>query len=91
VSEEFQKLGPNSVNSVKGFTVVLDLLGGVKYSDATGTTNVDSELLIIPPKYGIALYTQSVGLENMPTSRAEEILSNITRALEYLGYGVRRL
>src|SRR5271169_3623712 len=43
-----------------------------------------------PPKYSIALYTKSVGLDNMPTSRAEEVLSNITRALEYLGYPVIR-
>jgi hypothetical protein len=91
MSEEFHKLGPNRVSSAKGFTVVLDLLGGVKYSDATGTTNVDSELLKTPPSYSIALYTQNLGLENMPTARAEEILSNITRALDYLGYGVRRL
>src|SRR5262249_5950440 len=88
VSEEFHKLGPNSVNSVKGFTVVLDLLGGVKYSDTTGTTKIDSELLDTPPKYGVALYTKSVGLDDMSTSRAEEIISNITRALDYLGYGV---
>jgi hypothetical protein len=74
---------------VEGFTVALDLVGGVVYSDATGATNVDSELLHTPPN-GIALYTQSVGLKDMPASRAEEIVSNITGALEYLGYRVER-
>src|SRR5262249_1416943 len=90
MSEEFPNLGPNTVRSVKGFTVALDLLGGVKYSDATGTTNVDTDSLITPPKYGVVLYTTSVGLANMPTARAEEIISNIMRAVEYLGYEVVR-
>jgi hypothetical protein len=88
VSEEFHKLGPNSAASVKGFRVALDLLGGVRYSDAIGTVKVDSELLDTPPSYSIALYQNCVGLDDMPTSRAEEILGNMARALEYLGYKV---
>jgi hypothetical protein len=75
---------------VEGFTLAFDIMGGVEYSDAIGTTNVDSETLNTPPPYLIALYTKSVGLKDMPASRAEEILSNITRALEYLGYRVQR-
>ena len=90
MNEKFYKLGPNRVSSVDGFTVALDIMGGVVYSDATGSTNVDSEVLDTPPPYKIAFYTRSVGLKDMPASRAEEILSNITGALEYLGYGVQR-
>ncbi len=90
MNEKFHKPGPNRVSSVEGFTVALDIMGGVEYSDATGTTNVDSEVLNTPPLYSIALYTESLGLKDMPASRAEEILSNITGALEYLGYRVER-
>jgi hypothetical protein len=89
MNEKFDKLGPNRVSSVEGFTVALDIMGGVEYSDATGTRNVDSETLNTWP-YSIALYTESMGLKGMPASRVEQILSNITEALEYLGYAVKR-
>lgn len=83
---EFQKVGPNRALSTKGFSVVLHPAGGVEYSDASGQVHVDSELVVKP--LGVLLYPQSGDLKGMPATRAEEVLRNITRALEYLGHRV---
>ena len=83
VNSEFQKLGPNSAKSAKGFTVIFRPTGGVEYSDASGTIHVDSELLV-KPSLGILLYPQSKGFRGVTGSRVEEVLANIAGALEYL-------
>jgi hypothetical protein len=85
---EFQKVGPNSAKSDKGFTVTWRPSGGVDYSDANGTIRVDSELLVKPSR--ILVYPRSVGLESMTDGRAEEVLRDVMRALEYLGHQVER-
>jgi hypothetical protein len=85
---EFQKVVPNSAKSDKGFTVTWRPSGGVDYSDANGTVRVDSELLLNPSR--ILVYPRSGGLKTMTDYRAEEVLSNVIRALEFLGHQVER-
>jgi hypothetical protein len=60
----------------------------VDYIDANGTVRVDSEVLVKPP--GILVYPQSSGLKTMTDGRAEEVLRDVIRALEYLGHRVER-
>jgi hypothetical protein len=86
---EFKMLSPNSAASAKGFKVVLHPAGGMDYSDASGSVRVDSELLV-KPSLGIVLYQKSRDLKGMTSSRADEIITNITRALEYLGNRVEK-
>ena len=87
MTTEFQKVGPNSAISDKGFSEVLHPSGGVEYSDSSGKIHVDSELLVKP--LGVLLYPQSGQLKVMPTDRAEEVLKNVVRALEYLGHRLK--
>lgn len=87
MTTEFQSLSPNSARSVKDFTVAWRPAGGVDYSDANGTVRVDSELLV-KPTLGILLYPQSGDLRGMTKTRGDEIVTNIRRALEYLGHRV---
>jgi hypothetical protein len=88
MSTEFQKVGPNSATSAAGFTVVWHPPGGVDYMDAHGTVRVDAEVLGNPPR--ILVYPRSGGLKGITDDRAEEILANLIRALEYLGHRVER-
>jgi hypothetical protein len=85
---EFQRISPNSLMSSEGFTVTWLPAGGVDYSDATGTVRVDSESLLKPSR--ILVYPHSDGLKALAEHRAEEILTNVVRALEYLGHEVER-
>jgi hypothetical protein len=85
---EFQKVVSNSAKSDKGFTVTWRPSGGVDYSDANGTVRMDSELLLKPSR--ILVYPRSGGLKTMTDHRAEEVLSNVIRALEFLGHQVER-
>jgi hypothetical protein len=85
---EFQKVVSNSAKSDKGFTVTWRPSGGVDYSDADGTVRVDSELLVKPSR--ILVYPRSGGLKTMTEGRAEEVLTNVIRALEFLGHQVER-
>lgn len=79
------KLGPDTARSVNGFTVVFHPAGGADYTDATHKKiRVDAELYVKPTLRHI-LYPQSKDLRDMPNSRAEEILANVKRAMEFLG------
>jgi hypothetical protein len=84
MNAEFSKTGPNFATSNKGFTVRWHPHGGVDYADDSGTIRVDSELLVKPLR--ILIYRESKSIRAMPESRANEILENIQRALEYLGH-----
>jgi hypothetical protein len=84
----FQKAAPNSAKSDEGFTVTWRPSGGVDYSDANGTVRVDSELLVKPSR--VLVYPRSGDLKTMTDGRAEEILGNVIKALEYLGHRVER-
>jgi hypothetical protein len=86
MNSEFQKVGPNSAKSERGFTVTWRPSGGVDYSDPNGTIRVDSELLLKPSR--ILVYAQSGGLKTMTDVRAEQVLMNVISALEFLGHQV---
>jgi hypothetical protein len=88
MNSEFQKVGPNSAKSDKGFTVTWRPAGGVDYSDENGTVRVDSELLVKPSR--VLVYPRSGGLKTMTDGRADEILMDVISALEYLGHQVER-
>jgi hypothetical protein len=87
VSEEFQSTTPNTATSTSGFSVQWIPHGGVLYQDAAGQVRIDSELLV-KPSLGILLYPGSGGLRNMSKSQSEMVLSNVKKALEYLGHRV---
>lgn len=88
MNAEFQRLGQNSARSLRGFTVVWHPPGGVDYMDAGGTVRVDAEFLLNPPR--ILVYPRTGGLRAIPEGRAEEIVANVTRALDFLGHQVER-
>ena len=88
MNEEFKKIGSNSAKSDMGFNVTWRPAGGVDYSDQAGTVRVDSELLVKPLR--ILVYPRSGGLKAMTEDRAEEVLTNVIRALEFLGHQVER-
>jgi hypothetical protein len=87
--EEFQKTGPNTVASTRGFTVEVKFGGGVIYRHGDAEVTIDSEWLAKPP--GIILYKRSPankGLDNMDQGRVDSIFSDVARALMYLGHRV---
>jgi hypothetical protein len=86
MTEEFRKTAANTAVSSKGFTVQWIPHGGIRYRDALGTLRIDSELLVKPQR--VLLYPQSASLRDMSTSRQEELLANVRRALEYMGHQV---
>jgi hypothetical protein len=88
MNKEFEKIGSNSAKSDSGFTVTWRPSGGVDYSDQASTVRVDSELLVKPSR--ILVYPGSGGLKAMTEDRAEEVLTNVIRALEFLGHQVER-
>lgn len=81
---EFTKIGPNRVSSTRGFSVTFHPAGGVDYSDGRGTIRIDTELHVKP--LCLHLYRQSRSLRTLPDSRVDEILTDVLRALEYLGH-----
>ena len=84
MNSEFEKLGPDIARSAKGFTVAFRPQWGVEYSDTEGKKiRVDSEMLVKPFRHG--LYAKSKDLRSMTSPEADEILSNIQRAMQFLG------
>jgi len=81
---EFSKIGANQASSTMGFKVIFHPAGGVDYMDAAGVTRIDSELYVKPLR--IAIYRESRSLKNLDGSRANEILTNLVRALAFLGH-----
>jgi hypothetical protein len=81
---EFSKIGPNQASSTMGFKVIFHPAGGVDYMDAAGVTRIDTELYVKPLR--IAIYRESRSLKRLDSSRANEILTNIVRALAFLGH-----
>jgi hypothetical protein len=85
MSTEFIKIGPNMARSAQGFTVVFHPPAGVDYSDASGSKiRIDTELYVGPLRH--VLYAKSKDLRGVTSPRADEILANIQRAMEYLGH-----
>ena len=84
MSAEFVILAPDVARSAKGFTVVFHPAGGVDYSDGiSGTIRIATELYQKPLRH--VVYRNSTDLAGMTASRAEEILENVKRAIEFLG------
>jgi hypothetical protein len=81
---EFSKVGPNQASSTMGFKVIFHPAGGVNYMDAAGVTRIDTELYVKPLR--IAIYRESRSLKRLDDSQANEILTNIVRALAFLGH-----
>jgi len=84
MSTEFQKSGPNVAVSSKGFTVMRHSGGWIEYSDVSGTITAEWEL-IVKPSLGVLLYPRSGGLKSLTPARADEVVNNIVRALQFLG------
>jgi hypothetical protein len=92
VSEEFKRNGANSVTSSNGFTVEVNLSGGVVYRGAGGENYIRSEWLVDPPALGIILYKGdpgNKGFDKADQSRVDALFSDVARALEFLGYKVQ--
>jgi hypothetical protein len=83
VDEEFKKAGTNTVTSANGFTVEARF-AEVSYDDAAGHVDIYAEWGGTPTD--VILYKQS--LNGMTPSRVDTVLSNVTRALKYLGHRV---
>lgn len=86
MSEEFKKIGVNTVTSENGFTVQVRPMGGVLYRDANGEFKIDSEWLVKPPR--ILLYKSKRSIDKMEQAIFDNMFINVTRALEFLGHQV---
>jgi hypothetical protein len=83
MDDEFKRVGVNAVTSSNGFTVEARF-AEVSYDDAVGHLEIYAEWGGTPTE--VILYKRS--LNGMTTSRVDTVLSNVTRALRYLGHGV---
>ena len=83
MDDEFKRTGVNTAVSSGGFTVETRF-AEVVYDDAAGHVEIYAEWGGTPTE--VILYKRS--LKGMSTSRVDTVLSNVTRALKYLGHGV---
>ena len=83
MDEEFKRAGVNTVTSANGFTVEARF-AEVSYDDVAGHVEIYAEWGGDPTE--VILYKRS--LNGMATSRVDTVLSNVTRALKYLGHRV---
>jgi hypothetical protein len=83
MDDEFKRTGVNTAVSSGGFTVEARF-AEVIYDDGAGHVEIYAEWGGTPTE--VILYKRS--LEGMPISRVDTVLSNVTRALKYLGHGV---
>lgn len=83
VSDEFKRTGANSVTSSAGFAVEARF-AEVSYDDGSGHVEIYAEWGGAPTE--VILYRKS--LKDMVVSRVDTVLSNVTRALKYLGHRV---
>jgi hypothetical protein len=83
MDDEFKRARVNAVTSSNGFTVEARF-AEVSYDDAAGHVEIYAEWGGTPTE--VILYKRS--LNGMTTSRVDTVLSNVTRALRYLGHGV---
>jgi hypothetical protein len=83
LDREFSKIGPGHTSSTKGFEVCFCPPGRVDYADASGVIEVGTELFHRPLRW--VIYRDSRGLRGLDSSRVNEILNNIVRAMTFLG------
>lgn len=86
MAEQFRTTAPNTAESTLGFVVQWIPHGGIIYRDASGEVRIDSELLVKPS--GILVHEKSRTLRGLDSARREKPLSNVKRALEYMGHRV---
>jgi hypothetical protein len=85
MASEFQTVKPGTVVSTRGFTVG-GTYGTVDYEDPSGWLRIGTELLVKPHR--LLVYRSSPGLRETTRARQDEVLSNVKRALEYMGHQV---
>jgi hypothetical protein len=84
MNAEFKKTGPTSAVSSKGFRIIRHSGGWIEYSDASGTITIEWEL-IVKPSFGVLIYPRGGGLKSLTEARADEVVNNTVRALQFLG------
>lgn len=84
MKEEFKRADTNTVTSSIGFTVQARF-AAVLYDDSLGHVEIYAEWGGDPTE--VILYRRS--LNGMSVSRVDTVLSNVTRAMEYLGHRVQ--
>lgn len=84
MADEFRASGPNTAISTRGFTVRWIPPGEIRYQDAAGSLRVDAEVLSNPVE--ILVYPNSGDLRGASREREYQVLSDVARALKYLGH-----
>jgi len=82
---EFQTVEAGIVVSTKGFAVG-GKYGALIYEDACGRLRIGTELFLRPSR--LFVYRSSPDLRGATLARQDEVLSNVKRALEYMGHKV---
>lgn len=84
MSQDFSRVGPNSVRTPRGY--IVETLGrtGVRIAGRTGTVVIDSEMLHAP--MSIAVYSSTA--QPLDRSSADDVLSETVAALQWLGFRV---
>jgi hypothetical protein len=85
VTSEFQTVKPGTVRSTRGFTVG-GIYGALVYEDPSGRLRIGTELYVKPNR--LVVYRDGPDLKNATRARQDEVLSNVKRALEYMGHTV---
>jgi rRNA maturation protein Rpf1 len=83
MDDEFKRTGVNTAVSSRGFTVEARF-AEVAYDDDAGYVEIYAEWGGAPTE--VILYKRS--LKSMSASRVKTVISNVTRALKYLGHRV---
>ena len=84
LGQEFSRIGPNHASSTTGFTIIFHPAGGLDYVRAGDVMRVDTELYVKP--LSIAIYRESRSLKELEGSRANEIITDVVRAMAFLGH-----
>lgn len=84
LDQEFSRIGPNHASSTKGFTIIFHPAGRLDYVRAGDITRIDTELYVKPLR--IAIYRESKSLKELDGSRANAIITDVVRAMAFLGH-----
>jgi hypothetical protein len=89
MSDEFTKSGRTAV-STEGFSIEVEIAGGVIYRDATNEVRLGAEWLMTKP-FGIAISKRSranKGLEGKDQAQIGAVFDKVIRALQFMEYRV---
>jgi hypothetical protein len=84
LDQEFSRIGPNHASSTKGFTIIFHPADGLEYIRAGDIKRIDTELYVKPLR--IAIYRESRSLKELDGSCANEIITDVVRAMAFLGH-----